>query len=181
MICQSALQVMFRLLKQIKAVYDQNDFGGLLVQEVRQPEPFENGIPTLKSGVYRQPTPLIEARFKFAGTWTNAGAGHTWLSVSDMETAWADNKILEQLYIRQKYWDASAPAKFEWDRLSLFGVEIDQYEETYLVWAEDESTEPEVYVYSGHQEDRYENLQAYLGYILESGSEESRIMWDDAD
>ena len=94
--CTSDLETMFRLLERVKATYESNDFDGLLVQEVHEPEPFERGIPTLKREVYRKPTPMLKARFQFAGTWTNAGAGHTWLSVSDMEAAWNDKKILEK-------------------------------------------------------------------------------------
>ena len=168
MTCQSHPGAVFRLLEQVKATYDRNNFDGLLAQEVHAPELFEQGIPTLKRGVYRPPTSMIKARFQFAGTWTNAGAGHTWLSVSGMKAAWDDKKILGRIDIRQKYWQASVLQRFEWGRVSLFGIETDEYEETYLVWSADESREPEVYVYSGHQEDRYRNLREYLEYLLES-------------
>ncbi|MBI1923707.1 hypothetical protein HYR99_05600 [Candidatus Poribacteria bacterium] len=164
--CTSNLEIIFRLLKKLKAVNESNDYGGLLAQEIRAPEPFLRSIPTLKKGAYRQPTPQVSARFQFAGRWINAGVGHTWLSVPDMEAAWEDKKILEQIRICQKYWQASAPQRFEWNRLSLFGIETEQYEETYLVWSEDESKEPEIYLYSGHEENRFKDLQDYLEFLV---------------
>lgn len=36
--------------------------------KIAKPEPIEQGIPTLEEGYYRQPTPMIKARFDFAGT-----------------------------------------------------------------------------------------------------------------
>jgi hypothetical protein len=161
---ESAQKKISRLLERLKAINEKNDYGGLLTQQIQLPEQFFTEIPTLKPGAYRKPTPQVFARFQFAGTWINAGIGHTWLSVSDMEAAWKNRQILEQVHICQKFWEDSAPAKFEWNRLSLFGIEPNEHEETYLVWSEDESKEPEIYLYSGHEERRFKDLQSYLEF-----------------
>jgi hypothetical protein len=163
---KSTLEKMTQLFTRLESVNECNNYGGLLAQEIQQSEALFQSVPSLKKGVYRRPTPMIAARFRFAGAWVNAGLGHTWLSVSGMEDVWSDKTILKQIRIRQEYWQKSAPALFSWSRVSLFGIERNEQEETYLVWNDGRKKEAEVYVYIGHEEKIFKNLRVYVEYLL---------------
>jgi hypothetical protein len=139
--------------------------------ELSDPEPFDKGIPTLTRNVYRPPTPMVAARFAFAGRWMEAETA--WLGIADMEAVLGNEEVLEHIDSHRQHWTGSAPALFPTDRLTLFGVVEEEWEnQTYLVWPERDGEEPSVWVYSGHSEHKHENLAKYLEWLLEDSSEE---------
>jgi hypothetical protein len=163
---QSQIQKTLKLLSQLKTRNEASDYGGLLAQAVATSEPVRKGVPTLERGVYGELTPMLEARFKYAGAWTNAALSHTWLGIRQMEEARTDKAILNQIMVRKKNWPGSAPEKFPKSRLSLFGIDREEYEETYLVWEDDLTKEPAVYVYPGHEERIFPHLDDYIKYLI---------------
>jgi hypothetical protein len=143
----------------------EQDIAPLVRLQIDQPEPFPNGIPTLAKGVYRRATPMVAARFEYAGRWVEPG--REWLGIRDMEKAIKNRRVLSQIESHRRHWAGSAPATFPKERLTLFGiVEGEEENQTYLVWPEDEETESQVWDYSGQHEHRHANLAAYLEWIL---------------
>jgi hypothetical protein len=132
---------------------------------VKPPDPIRKGIPTLKKGVYRKPTPMIEERFLFAGQCKIDGI-YTWLGLPDMAKAWTNPRIQKQINIRRVHWEESAPQQFPPERLSLFATEPREGEEIYLVWPAGSSKEPEVWTYFGWSENKYPNLREFLKWKL---------------
>jgi hypothetical protein len=107
---------------------------------------------------------MLEARFRFAGSWTNATLSFTWLSLAEMESVWTDNQFKRQLALRKDHWPTSVVNQYALDKLALFGIDIDQKDEIYLVFSDAE--EPQVVSYFGAQEKRYDDLQTYVSRYL---------------
>lgn len=134
---------------------------------VKPPEPYPKGIPTLAAGVYRPPTPMISARFNFAGSIRDIS--DKWLSVSEMEKVINNRKVMRHIESHRKHWFGSAPAVFSDDRLSLLRLVVGEEENmTFLVWPEATGPEPEIWHYAGHHEAIYQNLKAFLVWIVSS-------------
>ena len=151
------------MLKQ-SGLRDQ-DIAPLMQLQIDEPEPYPHGIPTLAKGTYRRPTPMVAARFDHAGRWIEPG--REWLGIRDMEKAIKNKRVLSHIESHRRYWAGSAPATVPRERLTLFGIVEGQEEnQTYLVWPEDEGTEPEVWEYSAQHEHKHANLAAYLQWIL---------------
>lgn len=155
-----------KLLKE--SGLDDDAIAPLMVLRIDGPEPFDKGIPTLAKGVYRRPTPMIAARFEYAGRWIEPGL--EWLSVADMEHAVADRTVQSSIESHRRHWVGSAPAVVPPERLTLYGIMGEAKEDqTYLVWQEDDSLEPEVWDYSGHNQNIHENIEKYIQWIIETG------------
>lgn len=155
------------LLHRLEKMYEDENYDGAMIQKVHPAEPFDIGIPTMAKGVYRKPTPMIEARFKYAGTWESAGLGHTWLDVKDMKKEMDSRAVTRQVELRKADWKNSAPAMFPPERLSLFGLEREERQETYLVWGEREGEEPQIWAYGEFDEHKFKNLAVFLKKLLE--------------
>ena len=138
---------------------------GPLEQKIEPPEPIGKGIPTLKKGVYAKPSPMIEERFRYAGTWLQMD--EIWLGVRDMEKTVKTKNVQETIKAQKEYWEGSAPMRFPPEKLSLFAI-VDGVvgDQTYLVWPEKEGAEPEIWVYAGQSETKYKNLEKYLERAL---------------
>ncbi len=146
-----------------------NEIADELSQAIQHPCCFEGRIPTLEHGIYRSSTPMLTARFEYAGSWVNAYLGQTFLGIPEMEQVWENAEIIKKIQDRQIYWDKSAPSLVPWERLSLFGLEYKQSEEIYLLWDCDDSIEPCVYSYAGNYEERFPNLADFILYCSRGG------------
>ena len=136
-------------------------------QELSSPEAAMRGIPTLDPDVWRKPTPVLRARYAYAGSWINASGGQEWLSLADMAKIPRDETVMKHIRSHRDHWNGSAPAQFEFGRLSLFALSRANPEShMYLVWPAKERGEPELWTYSGQSERKFKNLQAYVESIL---------------
>lgn len=159
-------------LQLLAALQRQRSSDNILVQGVSVPEDVNafKGVPSLKKGTYWDFTPMLRARFSFASTWTNAAAAQRWLSLSEMESAREKDSILQQIEVRKRYWTKCMLNRAALDRLSLFGVDDVEKEETYLLWGG--QVEPRVLQYVGHDEKEFEDLNEYLEFLTEQDSEQ---------
>jgi hypothetical protein len=140
------------------------------------------GVPTLKSGIYKEYSPMLIERYGMFGRWTRATHGH-WLSIVDMEKLW-ENHIDEDLLIRIKMnriaceenWANDAAALFRPERLSLFAGDDNGNERVYLFWLDFED-EPEFWAYDSNGESRYKNLEEYLKAYLSDDLSASDRSW----
>jgi hypothetical protein len=130
----------------------------MLAQKIEPPEPTPKKIPTLDGGG-RRVTPMLAARFAFAGRWRNAILGQTWLSASDMSRVQQRRPWRQEVELRRENYTSSPVSKLPLDRLSLFAIGKEG-DATYLIW--DRTGEPSLRQFSGSSEDRFSNLVAYL-------------------
>lgn len=154
------------LLEDLKKKNDSNDYNGALRQELSLPEkevPVQ--IPTLCKGIYRPISPMLRTRFEFAGNWVNASFGHTWLGLKEMESPWTDEATIKHLEERKKFYDGHLLQNTDWSSISLFGVDLLQFEETLLLWSSSE--EPAVYAYAGYDRYLYATLENFLRVLTE--------------
>lgn len=128
-------------------------------QKIRAPEKLPGRVPTLDGGG-RPFSPMLRARFAFAGRWENAILGQTWLSASEMARATKRAAFRKEVALRRESWTHSIVAKRPLDRLTLFAIDADDGDATYLVWGP--SAEPKVLQFAGASETLYANLAAYL-------------------
>ena len=155
-----------KLLETLRQKRDRDRFSTAFPQNIEPPDEIDDGIPTLQTGVYRPPTPMIADRFRFAGRWENAQVGLTWLSLRDMQSAWIDDSIRETLAVLRMHWQDSAPALHDDAELSLFAWEPEQRDHVYFVWRSTAATEPRVAWYRAQREDTYDNLDAFLRFLV---------------
>lgn len=125
-------------------------------------------IPTLKPGVYRDASPMIAARFRFAGTWKNAWPGQTWLGIDEIKAAGKNRKILKQLKTRAEYWDGCVSQLHEPYELTLFGIDLEEMAETYLVWGL--KPEPTIHIYESQHSVHFKDFNAMLLWLLDRRS-----------
>jgi len=159
-----SLRASLDALKEANSVRsERNKLEGLpkLNEHLWPPETILRGIPTLVSGIYKKPSEMLLVRFAYAGAWTEAIHGLSFLSVRQMEEAWADADIAEILKIRQECRDSSPPAVIPWNRITLFGVYREQAEEIYLVWGDD-GDEPMIVSYVSNFEERFDDLGDFV-------------------
>lgn len=171
----SARQRIFALLDSIKADFPrrkkaaedlmrQHGIGKALDINVGEANKVTT-IPTFDPNVSRQLTPMLKARFEYAGSWRMGQ--EIWLSASQMASAMRKKKIQRYHLALRENWEDSAPMTYSDDRLSLFEVTEGVPEDlTYLVWKTD-SGEPEVWVYEGFDSHRFKNLEDFFKWRLE--------------
>ena len=154
-----------KLAKKLAAQGLSEEAIGSVEQKIEPPERIKGGIPTLKKGVYRKPSPMVQARFEYAGSWNQMG--RVWLGISDMEKTARKRGVRETISALREDWEGSAPSRFPPDRLSLFSVyeELDE-NVAFLVWPEKEGDEPEVWAYFGQGESKHKTLQRYLEWAV---------------
>jgi hypothetical protein len=142
------------------------DVSRLLKQIVHPPEPLY-GIPTLEIGNYKRVTPMLKARFEYAGSWEMALGSQSLLSICEMERLWHDKELISIVKARAEYWRHSPVALYAWDKISVVALGTD--EETYLIWPDTEGQEPMVYSYLGQIGQPFQNLkelfEVYLGNL----------------
>ena len=144
--------------------------------------PLGQGVPTLKTGVYREFSPMLRKRFELHGRWERATHA-TWLSLDDMESLWqerAENHLRAAFKIQaaalKEDWPNHATGLFKEERLSLFAVSDLNSESMVLLWLDFEP-EPEVWVYDANGESRYKNLEVYLDSYLADDVSAARRSW----
>jgi hypothetical protein len=148
---------------------DDESIDSELKLRVGKPEPVRQ-VPTLEAGVRHRPTPMLEARFHFAGTIRDAT--EKWLGPAEMDKARANKKLMKHFTSHHDHWTGSAPAVIPKERLSLFAYDVGAEEnQTYLVWPERGGGEPQVWRYHGQNERRFKDLDKFLAWAADSGDE----------
>jgi hypothetical protein len=155
------------LLEALKSENATGEYSDVLQRRVAAPASFAKGVPSLQAGRYLPASPMLSVRFEFAGAWQAAGIGHDWLSVAQMEEAWGDAVIQEQIGMRRRYWKHSAITKMRPEQLCLFGVNRNEAEETYAVWMSEEDEEPRFVMFAGHDEYEFDDFRAFLRFLVE--------------
>lgn len=129
---------------------------------VSPPEKFRF-LPTFDATRRRRPSPMLQARFDYAGAIDHGG--DLWLAPAGMER-WMKKRVVRSYHkALREHWEKSAPMRFADHDLTLFAVTEDAPDNlTYLVWRGAE--EPEVWSHQGMTGRRFKNLAAYLAWHL---------------
>ena len=159
------MKTTYALLRRLKNANAQNDFGGILRQAIAPPEPL-GAIPTLLGQRRMLLTPMLEERFRFGGTWLNAAASQTWLGLSEMARYLKQKAVQRQISLRLRHWPQSELASAPKGCVSLFGINTEDQEETYLIFKN--KIEPLIVTYIGHEEQSHAHLNEYLRFLLAS-------------
>lgn len=122
-------------------------------------------LSTFDSKVSRKLTPMLKARFAFAGAWKMGQ--EIWLSASDITSAVKNKAIKPYHRSLREHWQGSAPMRFADDRLTLFGITEGVPEDlTYLVWESDDE-EPTIWTCEGFDAHTFTTLEQYFTWCLE--------------
>ena len=123
-------------------------------------------LPTFDRKISRQLSPMLKARFDYAGSWRMGQ--EIWLSATEMPSYLKRRAVRQCHRALRDQWEGSAPMVFSDRCLSLFGVtEYVPEDLVYLAWREKER-EPEVWVYEGMESHNFANLEEYLRWRLEA-------------
>ena len=121
---------------------------------------FSKGVPTLEKGIYRNVSPMLEARYKKLGGWIDATRGD-WFDVKEMELFWTNETeddrlagIIQNVKASINHWEDHAAGLFAPNRVSIFAASESTSEIICLVWF-DSVEEPELWVYDCNGESRY--------------------------
>jgi hypothetical protein len=147
------------LLSLLQRENERANAKGPLAQRMRPAEPLPKKVPTLE-GSGRPLSPMLRARFMFGGRWKNAVLGQTWLSAGDMANVKKTAPSRREVALRRESWPRSPVAKLPLEQLSLFAVDADEGDATYLVWGK--GPEPKVVEYAGASETVHRDLATYL-------------------
>ncbi len=135
-----------------------------VAQRVYPADPVPARIPTLAAGKTWPVSPMLRARFEFAGRWVAAFLEQTWLAAGEL--APLAPALRRQVALRREHWTQSPVSKLPEDRLTLFGADRRAGDETYLVWTPGKA-EPAVSYFAGASEKRHRDLRAFLEAIAE--------------
>lgn len=123
------------------------------------------GIQTFDENITRPITPMLEARFNYAALWVNASLDQNWLGLNDIKNYKSDAVLMEWVGLRLENWDNLPPASVKKSCVTIFGYNPYEPEEIYLVWPEDQDSEPAVWRYYGADYKFFRNLESYLAYV----------------
>ncbi|WP_068497897.1 hypothetical protein [Paenibacillus kribbensis] len=120
-------------------------------------------MPTLAPGKTRPLSPLLAARYRYAGGWKDIGE-HLLLPAEVLRIARTE-QFRGWISDMRNYWVESAPYRFGDDRLSLLSVANEEAGHfSMLVWKEP-GEEPEVWTYASQHEYRFSHLLHWFKWL----------------
>jgi hypothetical protein len=154
-----------KLLRQLHQQRSTDAYADDFPSQPSKPTQAPTTLPTLKRGSSQPITPLLAARFTFAGRWLHASLGMEWLAPTHLRKAYTDVQIRQQIAIRREHWDGCILAQLPPERITLFGIDRVEFAEVYLAWKRP-GTEPAVHWYTGQHEYGFANLTKYVEFLL---------------
>jgi hypothetical protein len=150
------------LLQRLAASRKQDAYAAEFPSRLARPAIVKR-LPTLAAGGERALTPMLAARFAFAGAWTNASVGETWLAPAGMLKVARSRAFRDYHAAHREHWEGSAPARFPDERLSVFAVDDANPDHViYLAWPRQQGREPALYYYSSQHETVFRSLAPFL-------------------
>ncbi|WP_342415991.1 hypothetical protein NST83_24480 [Paenibacillus sp. FSL R10-2782] len=120
-------------------------------------------MPTLAPGKTRPLSPMLEARYRYAGYWQDMG--EHMLLPDDVLRISSTERFRSWISDMRNYWVESAPYRFGDDRLSLLSVANEEEGHfSMLVWKE-HGEEPEVWTYASQHEYRFSHLLHWFKWL----------------
>lgn len=145
-------------LKQINLADSDNDQG------IVRPEKMVDFILTL-DGNKKPLSPMLKERFEYVSTWNDAFLLQNWLSLSEINN-FADNpELMENINLRLENWEHVPPASVGLSKVSIFGFDPYDTNETYLEWGDGE-IEPKIWLYFDSNYHMFKNLERFLLYAV---------------
>lgn len=134
---------------------------------IKPPEPIPDVIQTLDPKVSRVISPQLKDWYSKVGAVVEGS--WKYLSPSMIKSTVKLAKVKEIVASHREYWDDSAPMIFSDSSLSVFSLigDISDGDLIYLVWPQEDSTEPELWEYFWQSQTRYKDLCAYVTALME--------------
>lgn len=152
------------LLRRMKALNDADP--SREEHDVLPPDKPATHITTLDGQTIRPLSPMLQARFDFAGAWRDARLSQNWLSLAEIGAANNDPQIAESIAIRtENSYGEEPPGGVAPDSCAIFAHNPHELDETYLVWHGD-SEEPVIWEYFGGDVSYFVHLESYLSHIV---------------
>ena len=156
-------------LEQLWKQNEREYHGGVIEQVIFPPDGTKGAfVPTLQQDCKKPMSEMLRTRFEFGGNWINAAFGQTWLGLAEMGALWRNDVILAALESDRKYFDGHVLQVTPWEKLSLFGIDLDDGSKTFIEWSDETETEPHIVTYVGYSVFRYPNLQTSIEALLKS-------------
>jgi len=149
-------------------------------QSIEPPESCDETIQTLDTYVSRPISPLLKKRFEFCAAWKNAYLEQDWLSLREINN-WESNKtIVEWVNLRKEnsFSENEPFVKYPLKNIAVFSIDPDFPNETYLVWDDDNATEPKIWLYFDAEYYTFTNFERFLLYLNEKIGDEDTIRMD---
>ena len=134
-------------------------------QSLEEPSAPCADIATLAPETTMPLSPMLRARFAYAGAWDRAAFGQTWPGLAQIAAITA--------LVRDRPWHVGHVAKMSGafplpvgpSRIALYGLDAARGDATYLVWCTD-TVEPAVCAFYGGGCDRFLDLSGYLAFLV---------------
>jgi hypothetical protein len=121
-------------------------------------------LPTFDPKRRRRPSPMLKARFTYAGTIDYGG--DRWLDPAEMEHWMRKRRVSGYHKALRENYEGSAPCVFPDSDLTLLIVTEGVPDNlTYLVWIKSKD-EPEIWSYRGMETYKFKNLASYFTWLL---------------
>ncbi|MDM1756460.1 MULTISPECIES: hypothetical protein [Acinetobacter] len=121
-------------------------------------------IKTLDGGL-RNLSPMLVERFNFVGKWEDAFLLQTWLSLDEINNHQNIEHLVENINLRIENWDFVPPATVGFSKISIFGFDPFDTNETYLEWVAGYE-EPRIWVFFDGNYHMFKNLERFLMYTV---------------
>lgn len=122
-------------------------------------------IQTLDDNITRPLSTMLKARFEYVSLWVNAHLDQNWLGPDEIKNSKNDPVLMQWLNLRLENWEHLPPATTDKSCVAIFGYNPYEPEETYLVWANNEKEEPEVWRYFGADYKFFKNIESFFAYV----------------
>lgn len=147
--------------KLLQRLWDLNEEDGIR-QSRTDPSGSRDEIATLDAARTVRLSPMLKARYAFAGTWRKAALDQTWLDYEDIGDA-----VIKTRMSREAHAQIAArglPWKISGAQATLFGIRDDTSEATYLIWRPGHA-EPAICACYGGRSDLFRDLERFLEFL----------------
>lgn len=151
-----------RVCDLLRQLWNLNEEDGIR-QSRNDPSGAQDDIATLDGARPMRLSPMLRERYAFAGRWRKAALDQTWLGLNDINTA-----VIETCLDREVHAQAASrtlPWTISKAQVTLFGINHDTREATYLIWLPDRE-EPVICAFYGGRSDLFGDLERFLEFLV---------------
>ncbi|MCF4130195.1 hypothetical protein [Methylobacterium sp. SyP6R] len=151
-----------RVCDLLRQLWDLNKKDGIR-QSRSEPSDPPDDIVTLDAARTMRLSPMLRERYAFAGRWRKAALDQTWLDLDAIDAA-----VIETCMSREAHAQTASrtlPWAITEAQVTLFGINDDTREATYLIWLPDRE-EPAICAFYGGRSDLFSDLGRFLEFLV---------------
>ncbi len=150
-----------QLLNKLKLINDNDDSNEQIIHNSVDNDGYINAM----DGTRKKLSPMLLERFNYASKWEDAFLLQTWLSLHEINNYQNIRELVENVNLRIENWDYVPPASVGLSKVSIFGFDPLDTNETYLEWI-DKTEEPRVWVFVDGDYHMFTNFEKFLMYTV---------------